>query len=105
VLARTQEERDGAGMNYKGGTRAPEGAIPFCPEAISTKVLGREIYKLALDPSSRDVSVDAPIGNQGFARRWMRHGAMNAGLSAFYYLRGRLTGELEASLSFNFCTQ
>jgi hypothetical protein len=35
----------------------------------------------------------------------MRQGAMNAGLSAFYYLRGFLSGELEPSLPFNFCTQ
>jgi mono/diheme cytochrome c family protein len=105
VLSRTQAERDGAGLDYKGGTRAPRGSIPFCPEAISTKVLGREIYKLALSPVSRDANPDVPLGNQDFSRHWMRHGAMNAGLSAYYYLRGRLTGELEASLPFNFCTQ
>jgi hypothetical protein len=105
VLARTQAERDGAGMDYKGGTRALSGSIPFCPAALSTKVLGREIYKLALDATSRDVNPDAPLGNQDFSRHWMRHGAMNAGLSAFYYLRGRLTGELEPSLPFNFCTE
>lgn len=105
VLARTQAERDGAGMDYKVGTRAPDGSIPFCPEAISTRVLGREIYKLALNPSTRDANPDAPLGNQDFSRRWMRHGAMNAGLSAFYYMRGRLTEGLEPSLPFNFCTE
>jgi mono/diheme cytochrome c family protein len=103
ILALNDAERNAA-MEW-GTTRAPDGSIPFCPEALTTKVLGREIYKLALDSGSRDAADDVPLGNQDFSRHWMRQGAMNAGLSAFYYLRGFLSGELEPSLPFNFCTQ
>jgi hypothetical protein len=104
VLARTEEEKAVA-LKWGDNAFAPEGSLPWCPEALTKEVLGRQIYRLALNNQSRDADLTIPLGNQAFVRRWLRHGAMNAGLSAYYYLRGKLSGELEPSLPFDFCKQ
>ena len=120
IQARDPEEKDAA-HKWSGSVanprRAPEGSIPFCPPALFTRALepsnpnpndpttSKPIYRLAFTVAGRDVIAGEAFGNQAFTQRWVRKGAINAGLSAYYYLRGRLSHEIEPSLPFDFCQQ
>jgi hypothetical protein len=80
-------------------------SIPYCPDALFTTALGKEVYKLALSLASRAPQNDVPLGNQDFSSQWMLHGAMNAGLSAFYFMRGFTNHSVTPAQTFDFCLQ
>jgi hypothetical protein len=75
--------------------------IPACPPLLFAEALGQRIHKLAIN--SLGVDYETPLGNQDFSERWMRHGAMNAGMAAYYYLSGFTSGELSPSQPFDAC--
>jgi mono/diheme cytochrome c family protein len=74
--------------------------LPICPETLFAETLGKQAYLLPIGTSAEQA-----LGNADFVERWQRQGAMNAGLSAFYYLRGLTSGEVQASLPFDFCLE
>lgn len=73
--------------------------IPLCPEVLFATALGKRIHNVVFDNPA------APLGNQEFIERWTRHGAMNAGMAAYYYLNGLTRGELQPSQPFDACGQ
>jgi mono/diheme cytochrome c family protein len=75
----------------------PETNIPLCPEPLFAQVVGKEIYRLD--------DTDPVFGNQDFTRRWVRQGAMNAGLVALQYLRALTSGAIEPARSYDFCLE
>jgi hypothetical protein len=79
----------------------PPETLPICPEVLFSEALGEEVHRLTLNLSGEA----APLDNREFTQRWLRQGAMNAGLAAFYYLRGLTRGEVEPSPLFDFCRQ
>lgn len=83
----------------------PADSIPFCPAALFATTLGKPIYQLALDPARNTVNPDQPFGNQAFTQNWLLRGAMNAGLSAFYFMRGFTNGSVTPAEPFDFCLQ
>jgi hypothetical protein len=73
--------------------------LPICPLNLFSEALGQEVYRLELSSSGPE----SPLGNHEFVDRWVRQGAINAGLSAYYYIRGLTHHELTPSRSFDFC--
>jgi mono/diheme cytochrome c family protein len=80
-----------------------ESSIPFCPPGLFATALGLPVYRLAWDAGTRQPDPTVEIGNQEFTARWLRRGAMNAGLAAFYFMRAFTRHEVTQSLAYDFC--
>jgi mono/diheme cytochrome c family protein len=102
VLASTDAQRSAA-ATWAAGVGVSLDQVPFCPETLFAKAFGVETYNLALDQSQRSADPAVPLGNQDFTKHWLRHGAMNAGISAFYFMRGFTNGSVTPNQPFNFC--
>lgn len=79
----------------------PEDRVPICPASLLARALGQPVHRLAINSLGIDSTV--PFGNQDFIERWARRGAMNAGLAAYYFLRGMTNGDVKPSQPFDFC--
>ena len=74
--------------------------LPICPLNLFSEALGQEVYLLDLEASNQ-----SPLANREFTEHWTRQGAINAGLSAYYYIRGLTHRELTPSLPYDFCRE
>jgi mono/diheme cytochrome c family protein len=81
------------------------GSPPLCPEVLFTTALGNQIYNLKFIASLGVGNPDVPFGNAEFSDRWMRKGAITAGLAAFHHMRGFIQGDVQPSQPFDFCAQ
>ncbi|HTQ05708.1 MAG TPA: hypothetical protein VMI54_17720 [Polyangiaceae bacterium] len=104
VRASTDAERQAA-LAWATTVGLTEDTAPLCPEALFATALGMEVNKLALSQITRTADDSVALGNQDFTGHWLRHGAMNAGLSAFYFIRGMLDGSVTPDKPFDFCEQ
>jgi len=85
----------------------PADQVPYCPdELFATVFSGVPVYRLALGTTAASpVDTTVPFNNADFTGRWLRHGAMNAGLSAFYFMRGFAEHSVKPDPTFDFCHQ
>jgi mono/diheme cytochrome c family protein len=104
VRASTPDQQQAA-LTWAAGLGLSPTAAPFCPEALFATAFKQEVYRLALDPEQRTADAAVALGNQDFTRHWLRHGAMNAGLSAFYFMRGFTNGSVTPNKPFDSCGQ
>jgi hypothetical protein len=81
------------------------GSPPLCPDVLFTTALGTQIHKLVFTGTQGVGDPNAPFGNAEFSNRWMRKGAINAGLAAFHHMRGFIEGDVQPSQPFDFCAQ
>jgi hypothetical protein len=98
LSGRTDQEREDV-LTWAATAGLPEESIPFCPDALFATVLGGQVNRIDLADSG------GAFGNKDFKDAWVLHGAINAGLSAFYYIRGFLTGTFTPALPYDFCAQ
>lgn len=101
IEARNEAERDDV-LELFYEWDIPEDVIPFCPSSLLAEAFGQRVNQLSLDVAG-GINPNTPLGNQDFTARWMRHGAMNAGIAAYYYLNNLTTGALEPSQPFDVC--
>jgi mono/diheme cytochrome c family protein len=86
----------------------PEASIPVCPPTLLARSFDAYVHRLALTGLVSGIAApdpSVPFSNADFTERWVRRGAMNAGIAAYYYLRGMTSGALEPSLPFDFCKE
>jgi hypothetical protein len=81
--------------------------LPICPQGLFATVDSYPVYQLALDTNNNKENSDpaVPFNNADFTAHWLRHGAFNAGLSAFYFMRGFAEHSVTPDPPFDFCTQ
>jgi hypothetical protein len=79
--------------------------LPVCPESLFATIGNFPVYQLALDQSGRKGNPSVPFSNADFTDHWLRHGAFNAGLSAFYFMRGFAEHTITPDKAFDFCRQ
>jgi hypothetical protein len=79
--------------------------VPYCPDQLFAQALDHDVYRLAFNPTDHTADPTVPFGNADFTSHWLRHGAMNAGLSAFYFMRGFAEHALTPDKTFDFCLQ
>jgi mono/diheme cytochrome c family protein len=87
-------------QDWAGDVGMSTDVLPICPPTLFSEALGQEVYRL--DPQA---SSESPLANREFTEHWVRQGAINAGLSAYYYIRGLTHHELTPSLPFDFCRE
>lgn len=104
VRASTDAQRTAA-LAWAAQLGLASASIPLCPEALFATAFGAPVYKLALDQTQRAAASGVSLGNQAFTSHWLRHGAMNAGLAAFYFMRGFTAGTVSPNQPFDFCRQ
>jgi hypothetical protein len=81
------------------------GSPPVCPEMLFTTTLGIQIHHLKFKGFQGLGDPNAPFSNAAFSSRWVRKGAINAGLAAFHHMRGFIEGDVQPSQPFDFCAQ
>jgi hypothetical protein len=81
--------------------------MPFCPPGLlATATDGTPLHRFPRGevPGFLPPAVDtSPLAQHEFRKRWVRHGAMNAGLSAYYYLDALSKGLIEPAVPFDEC--
>jgi hypothetical protein len=82
-----------------------ESQIPYCPAALFASVSNYPVYKLALDDIDHKEDPKPPFNNADFTGHWLRHGAFNSGISAFYFMRGFAEHTVTPDKTFDFCLQ
>jgi hypothetical protein len=108
VKAPTNDTDRGLILEWAAKVHPPltDDQIPYCPpELLATSLGTSPVYKLALDTQNNTADPSAPFSNADFTSHWLRHGAMNAGLSAFYFMRGFAEHTVTPDKTFDFCRQ
>jgi hypothetical protein len=82
-----------------------QGSPPICPDTLFSTALGERIHRLKFLETQGTGDPNAPFGNAEFSDRWMRKGAINAGLAAFHHMRGFTRGDVQPSQPSDFCAQ
>jgi len=82
-----------------------EEQVPFCPASLLAEALGERLHKFAFTGGGDVVDYQAPFGNAEFTERWLLHGAMNAGIAAFYYLNELIPGRIQPTQPFDSCQE
>lgn len=101
-------DQDRAGLHTWASSQSiGDAQIPVCPPSIFASVDSYPVYQLALDTTNNKENSDpkVPFNNADFTGHWLRHGAINAGMSAFYFMRGFAEHTLTPDQPFDFCTQ
>jgi hypothetical protein len=83
----------------------PDDRAPLCPSALFATAFGTDQHVHRIMISSVGFDWNNALSNAAFGDRWARRGAMNAGMTAYYYLRGLTSGRVKPSLPFDFCRQ
>jgi len=101
----TTEAQRAIARNWASSLDTPlaEDSIPYCPPALFASALDLPIHRVALDNNFNEPDLTVPFGNQEFADRWLLRGAMNAGLAAFYFMRGFTSHEVTPAKPYDFC--
>lgn len=73
-----------------------EDMIPFCPDVLTATAYGQQIYEVLSDAAPSHI-------NDDFRASWLRQGAMNAGIAAYFYLDRWTKGELVPLPTFDAC--
>lgn len=72
--------------------------MPFCPDALFATAYGREIHEFPASAAGNEDHFNAQ-----FREQWVRRGAMNAGIAAYYYLDRWTKGELTPLPTYDAC--
>jgi mono/diheme cytochrome c family protein len=91
-------------VTWAKGQGLTEADLPACPPELLAEAFGKLVNRVAVG-SDGTIDPSEPFGNQAFAEHWIRRGAMNAGMSAYYYLNGVTSGEFTPNKPFDFCRQ
>ncbi len=97
-----QDTEENASQYWTEKLQMP-GSPPTCPDALFSTALGNQIYSLKFAGTQGVGDPEAPFGNAEFSDRWMRKGAITAGLAAFHHMRGFIQGDVQPSQPFDFC--
>ena len=87
-------------VNWGIGQGIAESGLPLCPPELLAEALGYPVHRIGDGGPS-----DGPFTNATFKEHWIRRGAMNAGMSAYYFLNGITSGEITPNQPYDFCRQ